>query len=64
MAKLFNIVLIILGISSLINGFSHLDSNIFLTIVNLVAAGVLLYAGIKMLRSGKEDNQSADSNIK
>lgn len=64
MAKLFNIVLIILGISSLINGFSHLDSNIFLAIVNLVAAGVLLYMGIKMLRSGKEDNQAADNNIK
>lgn len=64
MAKLFNIVLIILGISSLINGFSHLDSNIFLAILNLVAAGVLLYVGIKMLRSGKEDNQSADNNIK
>ena len=64
MAKLFNIVLIILGISSLINGFSHLDSNIFLAIVNLVAAGVLLYMGIKMLRSGKEDNKAADNNIK
>lgn len=61
MAKLFNIVLIILGISSLINGFSHLDSNIFLAIVNLVAAGVLLYVGSKMLRAGKEDNQSADN---
>lgn len=61
MAKLFNIVLIILGISSLVNGFSHLDSNIFLAIVNLIAAVILLYVGIKMLKAGKEDNQSVDN---
>lgn len=58
MAKLFNIVLIILGISSLINGFSHLDSNIFLAIVNLIAAVILLYVGFKMLRAKKDEAQS------
>ena len=61
MAKLFNIVLIILGISSLINGFSHISSSMFLAAVNIIAAVILLYVGIKMLRAGKEDNQSADN---
>lgn len=61
MAKLFNIVLIILGISSLINGFSHIPSSMFLAAVNIIAAVILLYVGIKMLRAGKEDNQSADN---
>ena len=61
MAKLFNIVLIILGISSLINGFSHLGSNMFLAVVNILAAVILLYVGIKMLKARKEDNQSADN---
>lgn len=55
MAKLFNIVLIILGISSLINGFTHLPSNMFLAIVNLIAAVILLYVGVKMLKNSKED---------
>lgn len=61
MAKLFNIVLVILGISSLINGFSHMDSSIFLAIVNILAAVILLYVGIKMLRAGKEEKQTVDN---
>ncbi|HBV22294.1 MAG TPA: hypothetical protein DEB42_00685 [Jeotgalicoccus sp.] len=61
MAKLFNIVLIILGASSLINGISHLPSSIFLAAVNLIAAAVLLYVGIKMLRPEKENQQAADN---
>lgn len=55
MAKLFNIVLIILGISSLINGFSYLSSNMLLAAVNLLAAVILLYVGVKMLKNSKED---------
>lgn len=58
MAKLFNIVLVILGISSLINGILHLDSSIFLAIVNILAAIILLYVGIKMLRAGKEEQNN------
>lgn len=50
MAKLFNIVLIILGLSSMANGFSHLDSSVFLAIGNLLAAVLLLTVGIKTLR--------------
>lgn len=60
MAKLFNIVLIILGISSMINGFTHLPSSMFLAAVNLLAAVILLYAGMKMFKAGKEDKQPAD----
>lgn len=55
MAKIFNIVLIILGISSLINGFSYLSSNMLLAAVNLIAAVILLYVGVKMLKNSKED---------
>lgn len=55
MAKLFNIVLIILGIASLINGFTHLSSSPLLAAVNLIAAAVLLYVGIKMLKKGKDN---------
>ena len=61
MAKFFNIVLIILGISSLINGFSQIPSSMFLAVVNIIAAIILLYVGIKMLKAGKEDNQSVDN---
>lgn len=57
MAKLLNIVLIILGISSLINGFTHFPSNMFLAVVNLIAAAVLLYVGIKMLKAGKVNDE-------
>lgn len=53
MAKFFNIVLIILGISSLITGFTHLSSSILFTSVYLIAAVVLLYVGIKNLINGK-----------
>lgn len=55
MAKIFNIVLIILGISSLINGFSYLSSNMLLAAVNLLAAVILLYVGVKMLKNSKEN---------
>ncbi|MEY8560147.1 hypothetical protein AALF85_05560 [Jeotgalicoccus halotolerans] len=64
MAKLFNIVLFILGISSLINGFSHLPSNILLASVNLIAAVILLYVSIKMLKAGKEVDSDKSSKTK
>lgn len=58
MAKLFNIVLFILGISSLINGFSHLPSNILLASVNLIAAVILLYAGRQMFKNSKANSDA------
>ena len=64
MAKLFNIVLFILGISSLINGFSHLPSNILLASVNLIAAVILLYVSIKMFKTGKEADSGKSSKTK
>jgi len=63
-AKLFNIVLFILGISSLINGFSHLPSNILLASVNLIATVILLYVSIKMFKAGKEENSGKSSKTK
>lgn len=64
MAKLFNTVLFILGISSLINGYSHLPSNILLASVNLIAAVILLYVSIKMFKTGKEVDSGKSSKTK
>lgn len=57
MAKVFCIVLIILGFASLINGATLLSSNLLLAAVNMFAALILLYAGFRTLKSRKENKR-------
>lgn len=57
LAKVFCIVLIVLGFASLINGATLLSSNLLLAAVNIFAALILLYAGFSTLKSRKENKR-------
>ena len=57
MAKVFCIVLIVLGFASLINGATLLSSNLLLAAVNIFAGLILLYAGFSTLKSRKENKR-------
>ena len=56
MAKLFCIVLIVLGFASVINGLSLISSNLFLAAVNIFAGLILLYVGFNIFKNRKESN--------
>ena len=57
LAKVFCIVLIVLGFASLINGATLLSSNLLLAAVNIFSALFLLYAGFSTLKRRKENKR-------
>lgn len=55
MTKLFSIVLIVLGFTSVINGLSLISTNLFMAAVNILAALILLYVGFNIFKNTRKN---------